>query len=62
MLFSKSSQLILRHSKIFKTKNVFFSGNIQDNFPIYLSTSNKKINLQKYNDYIKLKKKSYKKF
>ncbi|WP_261979604.1 16S rRNA (guanine(1207)-N(2))-methyltransferase RsmC [Buchnera aphidicola] len=52
----KSSKLILRHSSIFKTKKVFFSGNIQDNFPLRLSTVNTKINLYKYNIYINLKK------
>ncbi len=55
MLFSQNSQLILRHSKIFKTKKVFFLGNIQDYFPAYLSTISTKINFQKYNDYINFK-------
>ncbi|QIQ41916.1 MAG: 16S rRNA (guanine(1207)-N(2))-methyltransferase RsmC [Buchnera aphidicola (Microlophium carnosum)] len=57
MLLSKNSQLILRHDKIFKTKKVFFSGNIQDDLPLYLFTISKKIYLQRYNDYIYFKKK-----
>ncbi|CAL4326390.1 16S rRNA (guanine(1207)-N(2))-methyltransferase RsmC [Buchnera aphidicola] len=60
MLFSKSSQLMLRHSKKFKRKRVFFSGNIQDSFPIYLSTLKTKINFQKYSDYINFKKNNVK--
>ncbi|QCI22774.1 hypothetical protein [Buchnera aphidicola] len=57
MSLSKNSQLILRHSKIFQTKKVFFSGNIQDEFPLHLDTVSTKINIQRYNDYINLKKK-----
>lgn len=49
MLFSKNSQLILRYRKIFETRKIFFSGNIQDNFPAYLSTIKTKIYFQKYN-------------
>ncbi|MCU4136900.1 16S rRNA (guanine(1207)-N(2))-methyltransferase RsmC [Buchnera aphidicola (Sitobion miscanthi)] len=56
MLISKNSQLILRHSEIFQTKKVFFSGNIQDDFPLHLYTIITKINLQKKNDYISFKK------
>ncbi|WAI18642.1 MAG: hypothetical protein OW723_00830 [Buchnera aphidicola (Acyrthosiphon caraganae)] len=38
-------------------KKVFFSGNIQDKFPLYLCTIGTKINCQKYSNYIYLKKK-----
>lgn len=58
MLFSKNSQLISRNSKAFKRKRVFFSGNIKDNFPMYLSTDKTKINFEKYNDYINFQKKN----
>lgn len=61
MLFSQNSQLILRHTKKFKTKKVFFFGNIQDNFPEYLSTIETKINFQKYDDYKNFKKNNIKK-
>ncbi|QCI17724.1 hypothetical protein D9V61_01670 [Buchnera aphidicola (Acyrthosiphon lactucae)] len=57
MLLSKNSQIILRYSKFFQTKKVFFSGNIQDEFPLYLHTISTKINLLKYNNYIYFKKK-----
>ncbi|QFQ32502.1 16S rRNA (guanine(1207)-N(2))-methyltransferase RsmC [Buchnera aphidicola (Aphis fabae)] len=38
MLFSQNSQIILRHQNIFKNKKIFFSGNIQDELPKYLSS------------------------
>ncbi|QIE02039.1 hypothetical protein [Buchnera aphidicola] len=57
MLLSQTSQLILRHQNIFKTKKVFFFGNITDDFPLYLNTIKTIINLKKYSDYIILKKK-----
>ncbi|AYN24738.1 16S rRNA (guanine(1207)-N(2))-methyltransferase RsmC [Buchnera aphidicola] len=47
MIFSKNSQLILRHQKIFKNRKVFFSGNIDDELPINLSTIKTKIHFQK---------------
>lgn len=56
MLFSKNSQILLRNSEIFKTKKVFFSGNIKDCFPLYLSTYHTKIHCYKYSDYIRFKK------
>jgi len=55
-LFSKTSQLILRNSKIFEKKKVFFSGNIKDKFPMYLLTNKTIINFPKYNDYINFQK------
>ncbi|WAI18714.1 MAG: 16S rRNA (guanine(1207)-N(2))-methyltransferase RsmC [Buchnera aphidicola (Brevicoryne brassicae)] len=58
LIFSKNSQLILRNRKIFRTKRVFFSGNIKDNLPMHLSTNQTKINFQKYNDYINFQKKN----
>ncbi|QCI16002.1 hypothetical protein D9V59_01640 [Buchnera aphidicola (Artemisaphis artemisicola)] len=45
MLFSQNSKLILRQNEIFKTKKVFFLGNINNDFPLYLSTISTKINL-----------------
>ncbi|WP_422667248.1 16S rRNA (guanine(1207)-N(2))-methyltransferase RsmC [Buchnera aphidicola] len=48
MFITNTSKLILRHSKIFKYKNIFFSGNIQDTFPSELSTLKTKIHIQKY--------------
>lgn len=55
MFLSKNSQLILRYNEIFKTKKVFFSGNIQDDFPIRLHTIITKINLQKNNNDLSFK-------
>ncbi|AWI49632.1 16S rRNA (guanine(1207)-N(2))-methyltransferase RsmC [Buchnera aphidicola] len=54
MIFSKNSQLILRHQKIFKNKIVFFSGNIEDELPINLLTIKTKIHLQKSQNFLKI--------
>jgi len=54
LLFSKNSQLILRHYKKFKTKKVFFSGNIQDTSSLLISSISIKIHYQKYYHWMKL--------
>jgi 16S rRNA (guanine1207-N2)-methyltransferase len=55
LFFCRNSKLILRHSNIFKTKKVFFLGNIQDELPLYLNSISTKINFYKYNAYINFK-------
>ncbi|WP_071880123.1 16S rRNA (guanine(1207)-N(2))-methyltransferase RsmC [Buchnera aphidicola] len=55
MLFSQNSQLILRYQNIFKNKKIFFSGNIQDELPRYLSCIDKSLHLSVKNDFYEKK-------
>lgn len=57
MIFSKNSQLVLRHQKFFQNKKIFFSGNIEDDLPINLLSIKNKIHLQKNQQFIYSKKK-----
>ncbi|QFQ32156.1 16S rRNA (guanine(1207)-N(2))-methyltransferase RsmC [Buchnera aphidicola] len=55
MLFSQNSQLILRYQNIFKNKKIFFSGNIQDELPRYLSSIKTSLHLNVKNDFYEKK-------
>jgi len=50
-LFSKNSQLILRYANVFKNKKIFFSGNIQDHLPIYLSSIKTTLHISRKNNF-----------
>ncbi|WP_343154019.1 16S rRNA (guanine(1207)-N(2))-methyltransferase RsmC [Buchnera aphidicola] len=50
MLFSQNSQIILRYQNIFKNKKIFFSGNIQDTLPQYLSSIETSLHLSNINN------------
>lgn len=56
MKFTKSSQMILKNKKLFINKHVFCTGNIQDIYPIYLTTFSTKISVTNYNIWLILKK------
>jgi len=56
LLFSQNSQLILRYQNIFKNKKIFFSGNIQDELPRYLSSIETSVHVSVKNDFYTNKK------
>lgn len=62
MLFSQNSQLILRHQNIFKNKKIFFSGNIQDDLPKYLSSTKTILHLSVNNNFYNNQSKKINKF